>query len=225
MKSLLLLSFSFLINDAFAQFGAKGQKVLGGAVSFNTGQSTTSTSPSIKPTSNSLFASINFGKFTKQHTQKIISFSYAHGYVKNPSANNISRNFINSVFMSYGYTRYKELAKKLFFGIGGSAFIGYNNVKNYNTNLPEIAKSNGLSFGIYIVPSFTYQLTDRLVINFGSSTDFFNLNYNTSNVKIYSPTQPTIKSNNQNFNFNAGFGSNLSNLSFGFSYLLKNKIR
>ena len=193
-------------------------------MSFNTGQSMTSNSPSIKPTSNSLFTSISLGKFTKHNTQNIISVSYAHGYVKNPSQNNISRNFTNAAFLSYGITKYTRLAQKMFFGINGSVYGGYNNVKNYNTALPDVGKSDGLSLGIYVVPTFTYQLTNRLIINFGGSTDFLNLSYNNSKAKTYTPNQPTIISKTQNFNLNAGFGSRLSDLSFGFSYLLKNKL-
>ena len=224
MRLFLFFIFIFSVTISYAQFGVKGQKVLGGAVSFNTGQSMTSNNPGIKPTSNSLFASISLGKFTKHNTQNIISFSYGHGYVKNPSQNNISRNFTNSVFLSYGITKYTRLAQKMFFGINGSVYGGYNNVKNYNTALPDVGKSDGLSLGIYVVPTFTYQLTNRLIISFGGSKDFLNLNYNNSKVKTYIPNQPTIISKTQNFNLNAGFGSSLSDLNVGFSYLLKNKL-
>lgn len=225
MRLSLFLFFIFSVTNSFAQFGEQGQKVLGGALSFNTGQSMTSSNPGIKPISNSLFATINFGKFTKHNTQNIISVSYAHGFVKNPSQNNISRNFTNSAFLSYGITKYKKLAQKMFFGINGSVYGGYNNVKNYNTGLPIVGKSDGLSVGIYLVPTFNYQITNRLVVNFGGSTDFLNLNYNSSKTRAYNPNQPTIISKTQNFNLNAGFGSSLSNLSFGFSYLFKNKLQ
>ena len=224
MKILLALIFNFFMFTAFAQFGVQGQKVLGGTLNFNTGNATTSLSPEAKSNFNNAGGSVNIGKFTKMNTLVTFSLSYVHGYVKNRTINNSARNNSNSVFLSYGLTKYKEVAKKLFLGIGGAAYTGYGRVKNYSLVLPERSESNGLSFGVYFFPVASYQVSNRLVVNVTGSSQFLNVGYGISTAKFYAPNQPTTKSQTQNFNLQAGlFGSELKNVTFGFSYLLKNK--
>lgn len=224
MKILLALIFNLSMFNAFAQFGAQGQKVLGGTLNFNAGNATNSLSPEAKSNFNNAGGSVNIGKFTKINTLRTFSVSYVHGYVKNQATNNSARNNSNSVFLSYGITKYKEVAKKLFLGIGGAAYTGYGRVKNYSLTLPDRSESDGFSFGAYFFPVGSYQVSERWVVNVTGSSQFLNVGYGISTAKSYSPNQPTTKSQTQNFSLQAGlFGSELKNITFGFSYLLKNK--
>ena len=214
----------FSVSISFAQFGVQGQKVLGGTVIFNAGKFSNSRSPEIKPYSFSLGGSISVGKFTKENLLKNASFSYIHGSVKNQSLNNIYRNYLNSVYLTYGLTKYKKIANSLFFGIGGNAYTSYSTVKYHNTTLPEKGESYSFAVGVFVYPALSYQLNNRLVVNLSTSSEFLNLGFGIGTAKTYSPSQPSTKDNIQSLNLNAGlFGSELKNLTFGFSYLLKNK--
>ncbi|MFN3301114.1 MAG: hypothetical protein ACK41Z_13070, partial [Sediminibacterium sp.] len=83
-------------------------------------------------------------------------------------------------------------------------------------------KTNAYTATVGIAPILSYQISNRLVINLQPNTSFADLSYSNSVVKDNSGTL----TKNNSVTFNAGFfTSPLTNLSVGFNYLLKNKIK
>ena len=163
MKTLLALIFNCAVLNSFAQFGTQGQKVIGGTLNFNSGNATNSLSPETKTNSYNIGGSVKIGRFTKQNTLNTFSIFYNHSYGRNTGVNNVNRNYTNAVFISYGVIKYKEIAKKLFFGIGGDGYAGYSNSKNYNSPSSQKGESDAITAGVYLFPIFSYQVNNGLL--------------------------------------------------------------
>ncbi len=214
----------FFVTNSFAQFGTRGQKVLGTTLSFNTGKVFNDLNPDRKPYGYNVGGSFTFGKFTKDNFLKTGSIYYGHSYSRDQLPNNVGRYFSNSINLTYGLTKYKKLANKLFFGIGGNAFSGFNFSNfNYTSNL-EKGETKSFGIGLYIAPILAYQLTERFVVNLSTSNQFLSVAYGIGTTKSFFPNQPTRKQTTQSFYLDAGLlGADLRNLTVGFNYLLKNK--
>ena len=224
MRLFLFVILFFSVSISFAQFGIKGQKVVGGTLFFNTGRGSNSAGIEVLPEGYGFGGSISKGKFIKENLLETVLISYSHGYGKFQNSNNENRNYSNSIYVAYGFTKYKKIANSLFFGIGGNTFLSYNKGKYYNSTGPVTRELSMFSIGLYVFPTLSYQLSSRFVVNLTTSSQFLNLGYGMGNIKTYSSTQPTSKATYQSFNFIAGlFGSDLKNLNVGFNYLLKNK--
>lgn len=224
MRHSLIFMLLFSATASFGQFGTKGQKVLGGTFSFNTGKTSYDLNPETKPYGYNVGGSFALGIFKKDNLLKTASIYYGHGYGKFQLTNNVGRYYSNAVSLAYGLTKYKKLADNLFFGIGGNVFSVFNFSKFNYTTTPETGETKSFGIGISIFPTLTYQLTDRFVVSLSANNQFLNVGYSTGTAKSFSPTQPTKKGTSQSFNLDAGlFGSDLKNLTIGFNYLLKNK--
>lgn len=225
MKSFLICLFfigtTITVN---AQFGTAGQKVIGGSLSFYSGKNTGINYPDYISSSTGINVSATAGKFTKKNALSSFALSYGHSFLKQNAPANITKNNLNSISASYNKTYFKEVAKKLFFGIGGSVGAGYNAGKTTYTQNADRIKSEGYGINIGIAPILAYQVSNRFVINCSPSSSFLSLNYNNMNVKYYQANQITSTGKSSSVNFDTGFfGSPLNNLSLGFSYLLKQK--
>ena len=115
MRHFLFFILLFSVTNSFAQFGIRGQKVLGGTLFFNAGKGSNSAGFEVPPDGYGFGGSINKGKFTKENLLKTVSIFYSHGYGKFKNFNNEDRNYFNSVYVAYGFTKYKKLANNLFF--------------------------------------------------------------------------------------------------------------
>ena len=209
---------------ATAQFTQPGQRVIGGTISFNSGNNLGNNQPGFDSKGNNFSVGINAGKFKKKNVLTSVAVSYSHSLSKNISPINTTKNTYNAGYISFGKTYFKEIAKKLFVGLGGAVNLGYNEVVTENSPQINETNSRGYSVGIGIEPTLSYQLTERFLVNLGPSTDFLNLNYSNSKITYTQFGQPNSTGSSQSVNLNTGFfDSPLSNVSIGFNYLLKNK--
>ena len=224
MRHFLIFMLLFSATTTFGQFATKGQKVLGGTLSFNTGKVSNDLNPEMKPYGYNIGGGFALGKFCRQNLLKTVSFYYGHGYGKIETSNNVSRSYSNSFYLAYGLTKYKKFANNLFFGLGGNVYSGFNISNYYNGAGPDKGESHTFNIGVSITPSLSYQLNNRFVVNLTANSQFLSINYFTGTSKYSSLNQPTKKGTFQSFNLDAGFfGSDLKNFTFGFNYLLKNK--
>lgn len=209
---------------ANAQYGTAGQKVIGGSLGFYSGKNIGNSYPDYSTNTNGFSLSANAGKFTKKNVLSSVAVSYGHSFVKHNEPTSFTEGSTNNVAASYSKTYFKEVAKKLFFGIGGSLGAGYYTAKSSYLQNPTSSKSEGYGVNLGIAPILAYQVSNRFVINCSPSTSFLTLNYSNSSTKYYPPNQLTTNSKSSSVSLNTGFfNSPLSNLTLGFSYLLKQK--
>lgn len=225
MKSFLIcLSFIGTTITVNAQFGAAGQTVVGGSISFYSGKSTGPNYPDYVAKNTGFNVSATAGKFTKKNVLSSFALSYGHSFAKQNIPSDITKSNLNSINAVYSKTYFKEVAKKIFLGIGGSVSAGYNAAKITYTQNTDWGKSEGYSVRIGIAPILAYQFSNRVVINCSTSASFLSLNYSYAKTKYYQANQFISTGKSSSVNFDTGFfGSPFNNLSFGFSYLLKHK--
>ena len=225
MKSFLICLFFIVTTITVnAQFGTAGQKVIGGSLSFISGKNTDFSYPDYISKNTGFSATLSAGKFTKKNVLSSFALSYGHSFLKQNTPGNIIKSNTNFMGASYSKTFFKEVAKKLFFGIGGSVGAGYNTGEiNYRQNA-ERRKSEGFGINIGIAPILAYQVSNRFVINCSPTASFLSLNYSSSKTTYYRVNQNTTTDKSSFVYLNTGFfNSPLSNISLGFSYLLKQK--
>lgn len=203
---------------ANAQFGEVNQRIING--SFNLSPNSSKTQPNFSNQQKNLFlgVGIGYGRFIKKNVLSFFSLGYNYSSNKNINNNQEVSNVGSGFSAGYRQVHFKEIAKKLFIGlsIGGNLNIQNNTQKN----VPNPIKTNAYSATVGIAPVLSYQISDRLVINLQPNNSFADLSYTSSVVKDNSGTV----TKNSGVTFNGGFFSApLTNLSFGFNYLLKNK--
>jgi len=209
---------------AKAQFTQPGQKVIGGSFGFNSGNNLSTGQPGYESKGDNFFVSANAGKFMKKNVLTSVAVSYSNNSAKHISPTNTSNNNSNSVNVSFGKTYFKEIAKKIYVGLGGFVSMGYGNSVIKNTQSTDRSESEGYNIGFSIEPNMSYQLTDRFLLTVAPSANFLNLNYSYSKISYTQAGQPGSTGKSQNVNLNTGFfGSPLSNITVGFRYLLKQK--
>lgn len=226
MKTFLLATL-FISTSliAEAQFTEPGQRIIGGTINFNTSNNANNYNPGYESKGNDFGLSIIAGKFVKKNVLSSVGLSFNNAISKRITPTDTTKNNIYAFSGSYSSTYFKEIAKRFYFGIRGSFGLSYSSYKISETQVSNRSKSDGYQASLGIAPVLSYQLTDRFVFNLSPSADFLNLNYNYSKIKYAQPNQPTQTGKSSSFNFSAGFFSApLSNLSFGFSYLLKHKL-
>lgn len=220
--SLLLLFVLTTYSFAKAQFTEPNQKIVGGAFSLNAGNSTTTNSPGAELKSTSFVFSASYGKFVKKNWLSSFGIFYVHSNSKNISPTNSATNPVNNFSAFYSKTYFKSIAKKLYFGIGGSATIGYGTAIVKETASTSNSKSQSLQASVGLFPLLSYQLTERFVVNLSPANHFLFLGYSYNTIKNMPANQPATTGKSQSLNIDGGFwASPLSNLSVGFSYLLK----
>lgn len=217
---LLVVSTGFI---AKAQFTEPNQKVLGGAFNFTNGSSNTTNLPGAEVKWTSFIISASFGKFFKKNWLSSFGIFYGHSYSKNITPANTSTNPVNNIGAFYRKTYFKAIAKKLYFGIGGSATILYGTAIVKETASTSNSKSQSFQTGVDLFPLLSYQLTERFVLNLSPSNYFLHVGYNYATIKNMPANQPATTDKSQSFIIDGAFwASPLANLSVGFSYLLKN---
>ncbi len=217
-KNLFLLSLTILVSVSLsAQFGTLNQKIIGGNFSASAGTSTGALlfNPPDRSNASVMFS---YGKFTKKNVLSSVNLSYFFSNTEIQNGLNLSSNITNGFNLGYRQTYYKEIARKLFAGIGVGGNFGYSNNKQTNSGVNNNFNTNQYSVSIDLLPSLSYQITSRFMVNVNAN-NFAGINYSHSINYIN-----TVNSGKNNFiSMGAGFFSNpFNNLSFGFSYLLKN---
>lgn len=223
MKHFILLLF--ILSKGFiakSQFTELNQKIVGGGLSFNTSNNSNSNLPRNEVKGASFSTNVSFGKFVKQNWLSSYGMSYVNSNSKTITPTNTTTNPVNNFAVFYSRTYFKEVAKKLYFGIGSSATIVYGTATVKETANTFKSKSQTLLTGINLFPQLSYQLTKKFVLSLSPTNHFLYVGYNYATIKHISPNQPTTTGKSQSFSIDGGFWSApFQNLSVGFSYLLK----
>lgn len=224
MKTLLLsILLMGIANLARAQFTEPGQKVFSSSLGFQTGTNTINNNPNNNE-GTSFNINAGLGNFIKKNVLSSFTLSYANSVTKQTNPGISSKNVSNSFSGTYSQTYYKELAKNFYFGLRGGIGLGYNMSKGTNNSNSDYIKSEGYQIGLGISPIFNYQVTNRFLLSLSPSVAFFDINYNRSKLRYIQSNQTINTGEAKSFSLNTGFWSSpLSNLSVGFSYLLKRK--
>lgn len=209
---------------AHAQFTQPGQKVIGATIGFNSSNNQSYSLPDYDTKGRYFSGSVSAGKFKKKNVLNSVAVFYNNSSTKQTTPTNTSENNSNGVTLTFGKTYFKEVAKKLYVGLGGFIGLGYGSSIMKNTQNTSRGESDGYNIGFSIEPNMSYQLTDRFLLTLGPSANFLNLNYNYSKVSYTEAGQAGTSGKIQNIGLNTGFfNSPLSNITFGFRYLLKQK--
>ncbi|WP_295233828.1 hypothetical protein [Sediminibacterium sp.] len=220
MKKTILLTISFFVlsNLANAQFGQANQQLLSG--SFNLSPNSSKSQPNFSSQQKNLFlgVGIGYGRFVKKNVLSFFSLGYNYTSNKNINNNQEVSNVGNGFNIGYRQIHFKEIAKKLFIGLSIGGSLNLQNTTQKNVLNP--IKTNAYAVTVGIAPVLSYQISERLVINLQPNNSFADLSYSNSSTKDNTGTL----SRNNSVQLNAGFfTAPLTNLSFGFNYLLKNK--
>lgn len=219
MKSKLLFAGLITLGlTSKAQFGEKGQRLIGGQL----GGAYASTDYTGGEKSNSVGANFTFslGKFKKQNVLTSFSLITRYGFAERENAFGLvlSSNTY-SLGLGYGKTYFKPLGKKIFFGIGGNVSALYTRNQNDLTASGPDEPLHNFTAALSLVPSLSYQVSKRFVANLSPGNSFLSLSLNFSEREVGSN-----KYSDRSISLNSGvWSAPLQNLSIGFSYLLKNK--
>lgn len=230
MQTKILLFFLFLsgiVLSANVQIDS-GRIFLGGGVSYNFGE-TTSSNPSTYSSNQteSFGANIKIGEFIKKNTAVGIIVSYStsnsHNLVNADSNYNKGNGFSAGVF----YRKYKRLLKKFYFFGEVDAAYNYNNNDYSSTSQSPpyysyaIIKSNSNGFGISFIPGVSYLVCKKLYMELSMPGLFaVSYNYTTTNYISGRPAQ-TTKLKGPTFSISSNLYSDpLSNFGIGFKLLL-----
>ncbi len=225
MKTILFASIMLVAGiTAKAQFTQPGQKVIGGTIGFNSGDNKSFSMPDTESKGRYFSVSANAGKFKKKNVLTSLAVFYNNNSNRHITPANTNNFNSNAVFVNFGKTYYKEIAKKLYVGLGGFIGVGYSSSSTKNTQNTSVSELDGYNIGFSIEPNMSYQLTDRFLVRVGPSANFLNLNYSYSKVSYTQAGQASTSGKIQNIGLNTGFfDSPLSNITVGFRYLLKQK--
>ncbi|TAG32169.1 MAG: hypothetical protein EAZ13_00710 [Sphingobacteriia bacterium] len=217
-KNLLFLCLIILTSFSLsAQFGVVNQKVIGGTINLGFNKADGTMAPNYYQQSNASLG-FSYGKFTKKNTLSIFSLSYNISSSKNDVGLNTITNKSNGFTVGYRKIYYKEIAPKLYAGIGVGGNIGYTNSTQKQSIFAGKNETSIYSASVDLAPSLSYQISSRFMVNLNAN-NFASLNY------IHSKNRDQLGNTGKmnGVGFNAGFFSNpFNNMSFGFSYLLKN---
>ncbi len=217
-KNLFLLSLTILVSVSLsAQFGTLNQKIIGGTFALSSGNASGTLATGYYQQSSASLG-FSFGKFTKKNTLSVFNLSYNFSTSKNEVGLNSNTNKSNGFSIGYRKIYYKEIFRKIYAGMGIGGNIGYSNTTQKKSIVAGTNETNNYSASVDLLPSLSYQISNRFMVNVNAN-NFAGINYSHSINYINS-----VNSGKNNFiSMGAGFFSNpFNNLSFGFSYLLKN---
>jgi hypothetical protein len=220
MKKTILLTISLVLFYGLlnAQFGEVNQQLLSG--SFNLSPNSSKSQPNFSSQQKNLFlgVGIGYGRFVKKNILTFFSLGYNYSSNKNINNNQEVSNLGNGLNIGYRQIHFKEIAKKLFIGLSIGSSLNLQNTTQ--KNVPNPVKANTYAVTVGIAPVLSYQISERLVINLQPNSSFADLSYSNSSTK---DNTGTLSKNNSVLLSAGFFTSPLTNLSFGFNYLLKNK--
>ncbi len=217
-----LTCISFAAFTASAQFEI-GQKVLGGNVSFASGNEENVYMNDYENKYLNFTVNPSIATFTKSNKLQGIGLSYSNSYQKTGYLRyEISKNYSNSLGIELFSQRFISITKGLFFTLKTSAGASYQFGKQekFFNSVPNDLKSTGFGIGAYLAPGISYKLTNRLLFD-AYLSDFLALSY--SHSKFKDPTSSTpLKRTRDSFRIHSSLSNvNLGNIGLGFRWLMK----
>jgi hypothetical protein len=220
MKSKLLFAGLITLGlTSKAQFGEKGQRLIGGTFGISHLSNKTPFGQGVESTSVNL--SVSRGVFRKPNVLTNYFIYFGFNNIENRgNLGTIVTSGGNQGGVGYGQTWFKPLGKNFFFGLNATANAGLDYLQQDNGNGSPKKTDRGFAISASIVPVLSYQLSNRFVANINPSNNFLSLDYSYAKSKLGDITSSTI----QRIGLNTGFwNSPLQNINIGFSYLLKRK--
>ena len=221
----------FISQSAFAQF-TKGQKLIGGNVSFSTSSGSFDGSSfnnsNINNTSNTgIGADISKAKFISPKT--LLGIGLAYGYYRYvvdqqaPANNNNYKYTSHSGGVNVFAQRFISLGNNFFFTILTGGTIGYNYSKQTDFTSKAILKAKGYSINANITPGLSYKINDRFLFDAFLSNFIFAYFQHTDATSNY-PQPQEEKTHRNNFYISTSLSNtSLGNVGLGFRWLLRNK--
>ncbi len=225
---LTILSLSYFINHA--QVIEKGKRILGGSLDFgflhNQADTFATSGPSIKGNSSYFTLSPSFGKAIKNNL--VFGYHTALGFSHSKSEDLR----LKSTGKSNGYSasggifleKFLPLNKSFSFSGHVPLTINYSSSKNKtfdNSVLLSTSTNKFYGLGIYVSPSLNYSLNKKFLMQIFLN-DFISIGYgyNTSEMEGINLLKRKQSNSNLGVNTRINHFNTLSNLSFGFRYLL-----
>jgi outer membrane protein len=210
MKRQLLFAALLVIGfNASAQF-TKGEKVLGGNLSFST-----SKYDDFNPPTNrfSIGAGLGFVKSEKKIVGASLSYAYStYNNTLTSSANS------NSVFAGVYVQNIKNIKGNLFGFLYNGLSSGYYKQRYLDSNPSSSYSSNGFTFGANSNLGIGYRISKRFVANM-TLTNLISLQYTQDKRKI---DASNATSKNSSFSISSGLTSfSLNNTAIGFSWVFQ----
>ncbi len=221
MKSNILLSVIILCCVTFVSSAQinPGKILLGGSIGYSSNKNTQPGQPATYADFESLYSSIQIGKFIKENTAVGATFSYGHTKTSTQSnPDNNTAQFNAGVF----YRKYKTLYRNFYFFGEGDASYAYSKSKfvyyqSSTTTTNMISNGGTLSF----IPGISYNVWKKMQVEL-LMPNILSIGY--SHIKTdYAYTNPSSSSSNEGhiFSANANLNSNfLANFGIGFKFFL-----
>lgn len=225
MKTILFCAVCLLSSQLLkAQFNKQGQRVVGGAITFNSSSNKSNLITGEEDKATGFSINANAGKFRKEGVLSSFGLNYSYNLSKSITAINTVSNTQHAVSAEYGKTWFQNIGGKLYVGLGGSIGAGYSNLALKNTNSTLVSDSKTYQANLNITPVLAWQVTNRFVLNCSPANNFLNLGIGYTKTKNTDGTALLSSNESKYINLNTGFfRSPLNNISFGFSYLLGQK--
>jgi hypothetical protein len=224
--AIILFSATFI---SYGQVIEKQQRILGGSAGFDFLQNQADNSASSDPLAKANTVNINlspaFGKATKNNLVfgYQLYLNYAHSKSENHTTQDIFRSNGYGVGGGVFLEKFYPLSKSLSFSGYMPLSVTYGTNENTqwtNSNLVRTNKTKSLGAAISLSPSLNYSLNKKFLLQL-SLNDFVSLGYTQVNTEVNIPNQTTEEQTSSNFGFSSriNYAKQLSNLSFGFSYI------
>lgn len=226
MKKILLLSLViFFVFVSNAQLIQKNQKLIGGSLGFDIGSTTdtSATSPETQTNNFSIFLSPSYGKAIKNNF--VLGYSLTLGFNSSRSKDYLDFHRSNgfqtgaSVFMEKFHSLGKNFFLSTQLNLGGSYSSSKSKVSQGSYQFTST--TTGYSAGLGFTPGLIYAFNKKLLMQFGL-TNFIALGYHQDETGTKGSNVPTTNSKHNQFYLSSrlNYAQTLSNISFGFRYIL-----
>jgi hypothetical protein len=219
MKRQLLFAALLVIGfNASAQF-TKGEKVLSGNISFNTGKTVNIASASVQESASTNFA-LNTGIGWVKSEKRISGFRVGYFSLLQKSNNGADMNTNNGINLGAFNQHIKNLNKNIFGFLETNINGGYSWGKYTNTaSSAPIFKSKGYNINSNANIGIGYRITKQFIAD-ATLVNILAIGYS-----YYGPEAdvPVVQSSKtSNFNISTGLSSiSLNNVSIGFRYVFQ----
>jgi hypothetical protein len=229
-KTYLLTVFSLYYFFNHAQVIEKGKKILGGSLDFgfshNQADTLASSGPSIKGGNSYLTLSPSFGKAIKNNMifGYHASAGFSHSKRKDLRLKTMGKTNGYSITAGIFWEKFFPLNKSFSFSGHVPLRINCSSSKNKtfdNSVLLSTSTNKFYGLGIYVSPSLNYSLNKKFLMQIFLN-DFISIGYgyNTSEMEGINLLKRKQSNSNLGVNTRINHFNTLSNLSFGFRYLL-----
>jgi len=227
MKKLTTLTILFFaaITAGTAQF-QKGQKLLGGSISYSTGTTKTDQVSNFNSKRSNFSFNPSFAWFTSAN--RLTGFSVGYGrnktYQEQLSGSSYQESLSGSGSADVFTERYYPVINKLFFTLQGRLGVSYTRGKTRGANGTNNEVENqqrGFGINMGLAPGITYQLSPRVLFDLRLN-NMLNAGYSRTTSKNVKPGTNASKWTEESFAVSSSLSSGtLGSVGLGFRWIIK----